>query len=94
MGDRPMIDRILADLEAINQELQSRGIMFHNDRIRNIRKYLRHQDQTINTLQKDSTIHSEKILSKTREILDRDVTIGELRETIRTITGIHMKAIR
>jgi hypothetical protein len=68
--------------------------MFHNDRIRNIRKFVKGQEQTITKLQKDSTIHSEKILSKTREILDRDVTIGELRETIRTITGVHMKDVR
>lgn len=79
-----MIDKILADLEAINQELQSRGIMFHNDRIKAIRKALRQMDSKIFNLElearKSANLEQEhvtKIMDLTRRLLNKEVDIEE-----------------
>lgn len=79
-----MIDKILADLEAINQELQSRGIMFHNDRIKAIRKAIRQMDSKIFNLELEAKKavnleqeHVTKIMDLTRRLLDKEVDIEE-----------------
>ena len=75
-----MSGRALVDLDAINNELLSRGIHFHVDRVKTIRRELNRLAKRVEELEATEKKLTERVMLKQREILDMHNNIIELRE--------------
>lgn len=74
-----MSSKALVDLDAISNELLSRGIHFHNDRIKWIRKELNRQSSRIEELEKKNSELLQRVMDKQRELLDIHNDLAEAR---------------
>lgn len=77
-----MLSKAMVDLDAINTELLSRGIHFHSDRVKSIRKELNRLQKALDEALEAKQKTTDKLMDKQRELLDQHNKIIELRETI------------
>lgn len=77
-----MLSKEMVDLDAIATELMSRGIHFHNDRIKSLRRYMGKSEKRIQDLEENVKKLTDKVMLKQREILVMHNHIIELQNEL------------
>lgn len=75
-----MSSRAMVDLDAINNELLSRGIHFHVDRVKTIRRELNRLAKRVEELEANEKRLTERVMNKQKEILEMHNNMLDLRE--------------